>query len=104
MTAPERRSGEVAVERTPRRTESTVPDLIGLNLEQACEAAAWAGIKLNATGTRNHGRVGVVVAQSPPPGTSTVPLRQIDVSVSAPGLVTRSTEARATGLKARGRA
>ena len=81
-----------------------MPDLIGLNLEQACEAAAWAGIKLNATGMRSHGRVGVVVAQSPPPGTSMEPLRQINVSVSAPRLVARSTEAWATGLQAEGRA
>lgn len=70
----------------PGSTGPTVPDLIGLSLEQACEAAAWAGTKLNATSTRGHGRVGVVVAQSPPPGVSAEPLRQINVSVSAPWL------------------
>lgn len=74
-------------------TGAIVPDLIGLSLEQACEAAAWAGTKLNATGTQGHGRVGVVVAQSPSPGASTEPLRQINVSVSAPWLPDASTDA-----------
>jgi beta-lactam-binding protein with PASTA domain len=74
-------------------TGAIVPDLIGLSLEQACEAAAWAGTKLNATGAKGHGRVGVVVAQSPSPGVSTEPLRQIYVSVSAPWLPDGSTKA-----------
>jgi beta-lactam-binding protein with PASTA domain len=60
--------------------------LIGLSLEQACEAAAWAGSKLNATSTNGHGRVGVVVAQSPPPGASAELHRQINVTIAAPWL------------------
>ena len=84
MTVDERRSGSAAGNSTHSGTGSAVPDLIGLSLEQACETAAWAGIKLNATSTNGHGRVGVVVAQSPSPGISTEPLRQISVSVSAP--------------------
>ena len=93
MTADGRASGAAADEPMPRPVDPTVPDLIGLSLEQACEAAAWAGIKLNATISNGPGRVGVVVAQSPPPGTSTEPLRQISVSVSPPWLPSSSTEA-----------
>ena len=63
-----------------------VPDLIGLSLEEASETTAWAGIKLSATGTERHGPVGVVVAQSPSPGTRMKPLWQIHVLVSATAL------------------
>lgn len=93
MTVDDLRSGAVAGKPAPGGTGSIVPDLIGLSLEQACETAAWAGIKLNATSTVGHGRVGVVVTQSPPPGTSAEPLRQIDVSVSAPWLPTPAMDA-----------
>ena len=93
MTVDECRSGAAAGQSTHGGTGSTVPDLIGLSLEQACETAAWAGIRLNATSTNGHGRVGVVVAQSPSPGISTEPLRQISVSVSAPWLPATSKDA-----------
>lgn len=59
-----------------------VPDLIGLSLEEASEAAAWSGIRLSAIGTERRRPVGVVVAQSPSPGTRTQPLWQIHVLVS----------------------
>ena len=85
MTAHDRRSDVTAI---PFRggLRSTVPDLIGLSLEEACEAAAWAGIKLNATSAERHGRLGVVLAQSPPPGSAMESSRQVHVVVSAFGL------------------
>ena len=93
MTDHECPSGAATGEPAPRLAESTVPDLIGLSLEQACEAAAWAGIKLNATSSSGLGRVGVVVGQSPPPGTIADPLGQINVSISAPWPTAQSMDA-----------
>lgn len=62
-----------------------VPDLIGLGLGEACTAAAWASTSVNATSvTRAREPWGVVVAQSPPPGTRLKGRWRIHVLVSAP--------------------
>ena len=93
MTVDIRASDEAAGGPVSLGSGSIVPDLIGLSLEDACEAAAWAGLKLNATSTARRGRVGIVVAQSPPPGSSTGRPAQIHVSVSTPGQAWDSAEA-----------
>ena len=56
--------------REPRQAASTrVPDLIGLGIADACEAAAWAGTSISTTSVaRPQGPWGVIVAQSPSPG------------------------------------
>jgi beta-lactam-binding protein with PASTA domain len=65
--------------------DAVTPDLIGLALYDACEAAAWAGTRLDATSVaRAHGPWGVVVAQSPSPGVRLRSLWQIHVLVSTP--------------------
>lgn len=62
-----------------------VPDLMGLGLEQACESAAWAGARISATSVRRvHAPWGIVVAQSPAPGTRIKGRWQIHVLVSVP--------------------
>ena len=62
-----------------------VPDLIGLGLDEACTAAAWASTSVNATSvTRARAPWGVVVAQSPPPGTRLKGRWRIHVLVSTP--------------------
>lgn len=84
----ERRSHppDTAATDQPRAPQQVVPDVIGLSLEEACEAAAWAGTRINATSTeRALGPRGVVVAQSPAPGTRVKPRWQIHVLVSASG-------------------
>jgi beta-lactam-binding protein with PASTA domain len=61
------------------------PDLIGLPLADACTTAAWAGTSVDATHvTRAREPWGVVVAQSPAPGTSLSGLWRVRVLVSAP--------------------
>jgi beta-lactam-binding protein with PASTA domain len=67
----------------PADARPRVPDIIGLSLEDAGEAAAWAGIKLSATTTaRAHGPLGVVIAQSPSPGTRLEPHWRLHVLVT----------------------
>ena len=45
------------------------PDLISLELEDACATASWAGTRIMATSvTQGRGPWGIVVAQSPSPG------------------------------------
>ena len=62
-----------------------VPDLIGLDLGEACAAAAWASTSVNATSViRARAPWGVVVAQSPPPGTRLTGRWRIHVLVSVP--------------------
>ncbi len=62
-----------------------VPDLMGLGIGEACAAAAWASISVNATSvTRVRAPWGVVVAQSPSPGTRLKGRWRIHVLVSAP--------------------
>jgi beta-lactam-binding protein with PASTA domain len=64
-------------------TYAVTPDLIDLELQDACAAAAWAGTRISATPvTRSRGPWGVVVAQSPSPGTRLRTLWQIHVLVS----------------------
>jgi beta-lactam-binding protein with PASTA domain len=78
-------AGADAAGRTPDDPRPHVPDLIGLSLEEACEVAAWAGIKVTATSTeRTHGPRGEVVAQTPSPGTRMEALWRVHVLVSAP--------------------
>ena len=68
---------------TPGRTLREVPDLLGLSIADACEAAAWAGTRLNATAvSRPHGPWGVVIAQSPSPGMRLEPRWQVHVLVA----------------------
>ena len=83
MTTHRRHTREPVARAPTGDPRPTVPDLIGLSVVEASEAAAWAGIKLSATGTEHHGPVGVVVAQSPSPGTRMKPLWKIHVLVSA---------------------
>ena len=73
-----------APEPLPADARPRVPDIIGLSLEDAGEAAAWAGIKLSATTTaRAHGPLGVVIAQSPSPGARLESDRRLHVLVTA---------------------
>lgn len=62
-----------------------VPDLIGLDIGEACTAAAWASTSVDATSvTRAREPWGVVVAQSPSPGTRLKGRWRIHVLVSVP--------------------
>ncbi len=67
------------------RPGSVVPDLIGLGLAEALATAAWAGSGVNATRVvRTREPWGVIVAQSPSPGTHMKQLWRIHVLVSEP--------------------
>lgn len=67
------------------RARSVVPDVIGLSLADACESAAWAGTSVSATSVeRARGPWGLVVAQSPAPGTHMKEMWQVHVLVSVP--------------------
>ena len=69
----------------PAKKTSVVPDLIGLELTDALATAAWAGTSVNATRlVRAREPWGVIVAQSPSPGTHLRQLWQIHVLVSEP--------------------
>jgi beta-lactam-binding protein with PASTA domain len=69
----------------PADRRLVAPDLIGLDLHDACAAAAWAGTHINATSvTRSRGPWGVVVGQSPSPGMRLRSLWQIHVLVATP--------------------
>ena len=71
-----------------------MPDLIGLSLEEACEVAAWAGIKVSASGSgHTHGPRSEVVAQTPSPGTRMEALWRVHVLVAAPRLPEGSANA-----------
>ncbi len=75
---------ESAAEPAPEASHLVVPDLIGLGLEDACSAAAWAGSRISVTKTsRGRAPWGVVVAQSPSPGSRMKALWQIHVLISA---------------------
>ena len=70
---------------TPVASTSIVPDLIGLDLAEALTTAAWAGTSVNATRVvRVRGPWGVIIAQSPSPGTHLKRLWRIHVLVSEP--------------------
>ena len=71
--------------RAPATTTSVVPDLIGLGLAEALATAAWAGTGVNATRVvRAREPWGVIVAQSPSPGTHLKRLWRIHVLVAEP--------------------
>lgn len=71
--------------REPGPVTAVAPDLIGLDLHDACEAAAWAGTRIDATRVvRGRGPWGVVVAQSPSPGVRLRSRWQIHVLIAAP--------------------
>ena len=75
---------ESALEPAGAVSRAVVPDLIGLGLGEACTHAAWAGASVNATSVaRAREPWGVVVAQSPPPGTRLMGQWRIHVLVSA---------------------
>ena len=64
---------------------AVAPDLIGLGLHEACEVAAWSGTRIDARSVaRAHGPWGIVVAQSPSPGSRLESAWRIHVLVSVP--------------------
>ena len=66
----------------------SAPDLIGMSLADACEVAAWADARVDATTvSRSRAPWGVVIAQSPSPGVCLRPRWQIHVLVAVPPLV-----------------
>ena len=76
-------SGALPEPATTTEARTIVPDLIGLGLAEALSAAAWAGTTVNATRVaRAHEPWGVVMAQSPSPGTHLKRLWRIHVLVS----------------------
>jgi beta-lactam-binding protein with PASTA domain len=77
--------GKPAALPAPVTATSIVPDLIGLDLAEALTTAAWAGTSVNATRVvRARGPWGVIIAQSPSPGTHLKRLWRIHVLVSEP--------------------
>jgi len=59
-----------------------------MSLADACEVAAWADLRVDATTvSRSRAPWGVVIAQSPSPGVCLRPRWQIHVLVAVPPLV-----------------
>ena len=85
MNEPARDPGRPPAVPAPVAATSIVPDLIGLDLAEALTTAAWAGTSVNATRVaRARGPWGVIIAQSPSPGTHLKRLWRIHVLVAEP--------------------
>ena len=77
--------GGVLAQPATARARPVVPNVVGLGLGEACEAVAWTGGSVSATSVvRARGPYGLVVAQTPAPGTQLKAMWQVHVLVSVP--------------------